>query len=175
MTPSPPRTPPNSKKLRVALALSLGANVVFLAPFSRDEASGSPGLAPTAKSMVARETIPTPRILVPPPNFTGIPSRPEIHDLPAAADDVQAETPAPPLLENLSREKWDELQSIAADYGELAEKIYRRSNGLIAPADRAQLALLEKEKHADLAALLAPEELDAYQRRAADTARLYRR
>ena len=71
---------------------------------------------------------------------------------------------------NLPPEKIDQLQSILSDYGEMRSQIYSTTNGVMLPEDRAKLALLDKEQHVDLAALLTPQELEEYNLRNSSTA-----
>lgn len=92
-----------------------------------------------------------------------------------SSDDEIGKDGQRPRLEDFPREKTRQLQSIAADYRELAEQIYARSSGIIPPEDREKLGLLEQEKNADLAKVLTPPELEEYQQRSSDTDRLQRR
>lgn len=72
---------------------------------------------------------------------------------------------------SLPREKIDQIQSIASDYSELTQEIYAKTNGMVMLAeDREKLAYLEKEKLADLAKILTPQELEDYQLRSGSTA-----
>ncbi len=75
---------------------------------------------------------------------------------------------------NLPREKVEQIQSIASDYSELTQEIYAKTNGLFLPEDREKLAFLEKEKLADLAKVLTPQELEDYQLRNSSTASILR-
>lgn len=70
----------------------------------------------------------------------------------------------------ISPEKAVELQRIAADYAELKNEIYREANGVLMPEDRRQLEYLEKERHADYAKILTPEELERCELRSSSTA-----
>ena len=71
---------------------------------------------------------------------------------------------------NLPPEKIDQLQSILTDYGEMRSQIYSTTNGVMLPEDRTKLALLDKEQHVDLSALLTPQELEEYNLRNSSTA-----
>ena len=71
---------------------------------------------------------------------------------------------------DLPREKLDQMQSIVSDYSDLRNQVYSAANGVMLPEDREKLALLEKEQHADLAALLSPQELENYELRSSPTA-----
>lgn len=63
---------------------------------------------------------------------------------------------------SLSRQKIDLLQRIADDYADMFAAATSATGGITLPEDRAKLALLTKEKNADLAAVLTPEELAEY-------------
>jgi hypothetical protein len=76
---------------------------------------------------------------------------------------------------SLSRQKIDAVQRIEDDYAEMGSQIRAAMNGVTLPEDRAKLALLEREKQADLAAVLSPEELADYQMRSSPTTRLIAR
>lgn len=71
---------------------------------------------------------------------------------------------------NLPAEKLTQLQAISSDYSELQQEIYAKTNGLFLPEDREKLAFLEKEKLADLAKTLSPQEFEDYQLRSSNTA-----
>ena len=66
---------------------------------------------------------------------------------------------------DLPKEKIELLQRINEDYAEMISQVRAATNGIMLPEDRAKLALLEKEKRADLAAILTPQELEAYEMR----------
>lgn len=66
--------------------------------------------------------------------------------------------------------KAEELQRVAADYGELRSSIYAEANGLIMPEDRDKIAYLEREMRNDLAEILTPLELENYELRSSATA-----
>jgi hypothetical protein len=63
---------------------------------------------------------------------------------------------------SLPRTKIDALRRIEEDYSELATQVRRAMNGITLPEDREQLALLNREMQADLAAALTPEEAADY-------------
>ncbi len=65
----------------------------------------------------------------------------------------------------LPQAKIDQLERINQDYSELNNQVRAAMNGITLPEDREKLALLEREKRADLAALLTPEELADYDMR----------
>lgn len=71
---------------------------------------------------------------------------------------------------NLSSAKVRQLEAINNDYRELTMMVRDRSKGVILKADRERLRLLEREKRADLAAVLTPEELTEYDLRGSLTA-----
>jgi hypothetical protein len=71
---------------------------------------------------------------------------------------------------NLTPEKLTQLQSINTDYSELQQEIYAKANGVFLPEDREKLAYLEKEKLADIAKTLTPQEFEEFQLRSSNTA-----
>ena len=71
---------------------------------------------------------------------------------------------------NLTPEKLTQLQSINTDYSELQQEIMQKANGVILPEDREKLAFLEKEKLADIAKTLTPQEFEDFQLRSSNTA-----
>lgn len=66
---------------------------------------------------------------------------------------------------NLSQAKIDLVQRITEDYAEMTGQIRSAMQGVALPEDREKLALLEREKRADLAAVLTPDELADYEMR----------
>src|SRR5258708_2753398 len=76
---------------------------------------------------------------------------------------------------NLPKEKMDQLQNIMSDYGDLSSEVYFTANGVMLPEDQEKLAYIEKEKRADIAQTLTPEELEAYDLRSSSTANNLRR
>jgi hypothetical protein len=87
------------------------------------------------------------------------------------SDDFFAATGGDPTAQqrrqygNLSKAKIDLLQRINDDYTEMMAQVRNATQGIVLPEDRAKVALLEREKQADLAALLTPQELEDYQMR----------
>jgi hypothetical protein len=71
--------------------------------------------------------------------------------------------------------KLSELNRINSDYNELMSEVRNASQGILLPEDRDKLAFLEKEKRADIAKLLSPEELLEYDLRSSPTASNLRR
>ncbi len=67
----------------------------------------------------------------------------------------------------MPRELAQQLQDIRSDYSDLEREI--RAGGMMLPSDREQLELLAAARDADIAALLTPEQLTAYQLRSGPT------
>ncbi|MEO6568687.1 MAG: hypothetical protein ABIO94_07970 [Opitutaceae bacterium] len=63
---------------------------------------------------------------------------------------------------NLPKDKIEQLQRLDQDYNELRSDAQRAARGLALPEDREKLAILEREKRADLAQMLTPEEAEDY-------------
>ena len=66
---------------------------------------------------------------------------------------------------NISKEKIELVQRINDDYAEMTSQVRAAMQGLTLPEDREKLALLEREKRADLAAILTPAEFEEYEMR----------
>ncbi|MEO6569829.1 MAG: hypothetical protein ABIO94_13790 [Opitutaceae bacterium] len=66
---------------------------------------------------------------------------------------------------SLPQAKIDQIERINADYAEMDRGRKAVINGIILPEDREKLAVLEREKRADLVAILSPEELEEYDMR----------
>lgn len=66
---------------------------------------------------------------------------------------------------SLSSDKIFGIDATEQDYADLTTQVEGSSHGIHFPEDREKLAYLEKEKQADLARLLTPDELDQYERR----------
>lgn len=64
------------------------------------------------------------------------------------------------LFGELSERKADLVKRINDDYAEMAAQIRAATKGVVLPEDREKLALLERERRADLAAILSPAELE---------------
>jgi len=71
---------------------------------------------------------------------------------------------------DLPSAKIEQLQAIESDYSELAMQVRNDARGMMLPEDNAKLALLEKEKLADFAKVLTPQELEEYNLRSSTTA-----
>jgi hypothetical protein len=63
---------------------------------------------------------------------------------------------------NLSSQKIDLLRRIEDDYAEMGAAVRSATQGIMLPEDRAKLDLLARERRADLARVLSPEELADY-------------
>lgn len=74
----------------------------------------------------------------------------------------------------LSPAKVDQLQRIEDDYAEMQSALRAATQGIMLPEDREKFALLAREKSADLAAILTPEELADYELRTSATTRFLR-
>lgn len=70
----------------------------------------------------------------------------------------------------LSPEKAAKARELERDYNDLRSQIMAETEGFRLPSDGEKLAYLEKEQRKDLAALLSPEELEAYDMRNSSTA-----
>jgi hypothetical protein len=66
---------------------------------------------------------------------------------------------------SIAKEKIDHVQRISDDYAELISQVRAGMQGIALPEDRESMALLEREKRADLAAVLTPAELEEYEMR----------
>jgi hypothetical protein len=76
---------------------------------------------------------------------------------------------------DLPADKVAQLTNVKRDYDEMRSEIYEATRGgTQLPEDRAKLALLDKEQHADLAGLLTPQELADYDLRTSNTANMMR-
>jgi hypothetical protein len=80
-----------------------------------------------------------------------------------ATDDVSAAQRR--QFGNLSRPTIDQLQRIEDDYAEMGAAIRSATNGILLAEDREKLALLQRERRADLASVLTPQELADYEMR----------
>lgn len=68
----------------------------------------------------------------------------------------------------------ESLERIEEDYAEMISGVRAQTGGVVLPADRAQLDLLNREKRADLAAILSPAELEEYEMRRSSTTSMLR-
>ena len=71
---------------------------------------------------------------------------------------------------DLPKAKIEQLQAIEADYSDLTMQVQSGTHGIWLPEDQAKLALLDKEKLADFAKVLTPQELEEYNLRSSSTA-----
>jgi hypothetical protein len=74
----------------------------------------------------------------------------------------------------LSASKIETIQRIEDDYTEMMSAIRASMQGIVLPEDREKLALLAREKRADLAAVLTPQELADYELRTSPTTSMLR-
>lgn len=75
---------------------------------------------------------------------------------------------------DLPLSKIEALQRVEDDYNEMIAAVRAEAKGIILPEDREKLALLNREKRADLASILTPQELEAYELRTSQTANMLR-
>ncbi len=66
---------------------------------------------------------------------------------------------------DLPSDKITQIEAITRDYGELNSQIRDNAKGVILAEDREKLDFLQKERRADLAAVLTSQELEEYDRR----------
>lgn len=74
-------------------------------------------------------------------------------------------TNRPAWAANLPDQKVDLIQQIESDYSEMISGIRVAGGGLLLPEDREKIAFLEREKRADLASVLSPEQYADYELR----------
>ena len=67
-------------------------------------------------------------------------------------------------------EKQGQVKSVTDRYDQMAEQIYSNSKGLLLDEDQEQLKEIERQRKAELAALLTSEEMEEYELRHSDTA-----
>lgn len=70
----------------------------------------------------------------------------------------------------LPPEKQETLKTLQSKFDELEQQIYARSKGMLLDEDQEQLRLIAKQRDAELAQVLSPEELEEYQLRNSSTA-----
>lgn len=66
---------------------------------------------------------------------------------------------------DISLGKIDAVSQIERDYSDMTSQLRAAMNGITLPEDKEKLALLDKEKQADLAEVLSPEELEGFNMR----------
>jgi hypothetical protein len=74
----------------------------------------------------------------------------------------------------LSRASVDRLQKIDSDYSDLKDEVYTAAKGTLLPEDFEKLAFLQKERDADMAKALTPEQYLDYQLHNSSTAAMLR-
>jgi hypothetical protein len=70
----------------------------------------------------------------------------------------------------LSPEKRQQAQALQARYDAMEQEVYARSKGFLLDEDQEKLRTIEKQREAELAGILSPEELEEYQLRNSATA-----
>lgn len=70
---------------------------------------------------------------------------------------------------DLPKSKIDLIQRITDDYAEMISQVRAAAQGMFLPEDREKLAFLERERRADLASVLSPQELEDYEMRTSPT------
>ncbi len=75
---------------------------------------------------------------------------------------------------DLPLSKVEALQRIEDDYNEMIGAVRTETKGIMLPEDREKLALLNREKKADLGTVLSPQELEAYELRTSQSATMLR-
>ncbi|MEO5959504.1 MAG: hypothetical protein ABIZ49_02450 [Opitutaceae bacterium] len=70
---------------------------------------------------------------------------------------------------DLPKTKIDLIERVVADYADMTAQVRSAMQGVTLPEDREKMALLEREKRADLAAILSPQELEDYEMRSSTT------
>jgi hypothetical protein len=70
----------------------------------------------------------------------------------------------------LAPEKQDQIKTLQSKFDELEQEVYARSKGMLLDEDQEQLRRIEKQREAELAQVLSPEELEEYQLRNSSTA-----
>jgi len=81
----------------------------------------------------------------------------------------EANSYLPRTYGNISAEKIEAIQRMTNDYNEMRNQVYSESLGVMLPEDREKMTILDKEKRADLEAILSPEELAEYDMRNSPT------
>jgi hypothetical protein len=74
----------------------------------------------------------------------------------------------------LSADKQENVRALATKFDDLEQEIYARSGGLLLDADQEQLKAIERQRKAELAAVLTPQELEEYELRHSSTAQTMR-
>jgi hypothetical protein len=70
----------------------------------------------------------------------------------------------------ISKEKFDRIQAINSDFGDMRSEVYGDAKGVMLPEDTEKMNYLRKEEQAEVAAELSPDELLEYQLRTSNAA-----
>ena len=70
----------------------------------------------------------------------------------------------------LPQEKRERVKSLAEQYNEMEQDVYARAGGLLLDDDLEELRQIQRQRRAELASLLTPEELEEYELRHSETA-----
>jgi hypothetical protein len=76
----------------------------------------------------------------------------------------------PAAYDFLPADKRDQILALKAKYDEMENEIYTRAQGIMLEQDEQELRALEQQRQVELASLLSPEELEAYEMRHSHTA-----
>ena len=82
-----------------------------------------------------------------------------------AAQGVDAKQAQQRRFGSIPKHKLELVQRIAEDYAEMTNQVRTAALDIFLPEDREKLALLERERRADLAAILTPEEMEEFEMR----------
>jgi hypothetical protein len=70
----------------------------------------------------------------------------------------------------LTQDKQERVRALAEEYDEMEQDVYVRARGLLTDADLEELRQIQRQRRAELAAVLTPEELEEYELRHSETA-----
>lgn len=70
----------------------------------------------------------------------------------------------------LPQEKQEQVKSLAEHFSEMEQDVYARAGGLLLDDDLEELRQIQRQRRAELASLLTPEELNEYELRHSETA-----
>jgi hypothetical protein len=76
----------------------------------------------------------------------------------------------PAAYDFLPADKRDQILALKAKYDEMENEIYTRAQGIMLEHDEQELRALEQQRQVELASLLSPQELEAYEMRHSHTA-----
>ncbi len=71
---------------------------------------------------------------------------------------------------SVPREKWEELEKLQGKFSSLEQEVYRKSEGHIDADTQVELQKINKERRAELARLLTPQELEEFELRSSNLA-----